>query len=281
MKTIYEQIQNAVETIESRLFEKQTHDEVAGAVYMSSRGFYNYFWAITGFTYKEYVIKRRLSEAAKRLVSSNATILDIALDVAYESHESFSRAFKKEFGVTPSRVRETGLTGKEIERVKLYGEINMGIIVKVLPELPVTSFVAFHPNAEMKANDKMIRWLAEQGMDRFPHRVFGHNINREGELTTGEAYDGYKFMVWRENHGQASISPNLEVIRSGRFLVTGIEGSLESDPEGRWIMEGWRKMNQLIEEKAYQVKQPVRWFEEHLAASEPNLLRLDLYLEIN
>ena len=65
--TIYEQIQNAVDYIEKNLFERQSSDEIADSI-IYSRSFYNYF-SITGYTYKEYVIKRRLTEAAKIIIN--------------------------------------------------------------------------------------------------------------------------------------------------------------------------------------------------------------------
>ena len=99
--TIYEQIQNAVDYIEKNLFERQSSDEIANSVFMSSRSFYNYFWIITGYTYKEYVIKRRLTEAAKILSTSNERIYKIAFEIGYESHEAFTRAFRHEFKISP------------------------------------------------------------------------------------------------------------------------------------------------------------------------------------
>ncbi len=70
-----------------------------------------------------------------------------------------------------------------------------------------------------------------------------------------------------------------DVIGAGKFIVTGIEGNIGSD--GKWIMEGWGRLNKMIKENNYKVKSSPRWFEEQLEPSKPGNLRLDLYLEID
>jgi AraC-like DNA-binding protein len=52
-----------------------------------------------------YLARWRLQLAARRLVSTDRKILQIANDVGYESEAAFSRAFRREFGVPPARYR--------------------------------------------------------------------------------------------------------------------------------------------------------------------------------
>lgn len=61
----------------------------------------------TGFSVMEYIRFTRLKKASFLLRTSESNILDIALDVGYDSHESFSRAFKKQYGKTPREYRES------------------------------------------------------------------------------------------------------------------------------------------------------------------------------
>ena len=51
---------------------------------------------------------RRLTEAAQALVGGERNILDLALQTGYSSRESFSRAFRSQFGVTSEAVRSAG-----------------------------------------------------------------------------------------------------------------------------------------------------------------------------
>jgi AraC family transcriptional regulator len=67
------------------------------------------FYYITDMTLSEYIRKRKLSLAANRLQRGNEKIIDIALDYGYDSADSFTRAFAKQHGITPSAAREPGV----------------------------------------------------------------------------------------------------------------------------------------------------------------------------
>lgn len=49
----------------------------------------------------EYIRLLRLSKAALRLRDSDDRVLDVALDFVFDSHEGFTRAFSKQFGLSP------------------------------------------------------------------------------------------------------------------------------------------------------------------------------------
>lgn len=59
-------------------------------------------------TPKQYTSRLRLERAALRLVLLDDGILDIALDCGFGNHETFSRAFRRRFGVTPQAFRRKG-----------------------------------------------------------------------------------------------------------------------------------------------------------------------------
>lgn len=62
-------------------------------------------------TTKSYTLRLRLEHAASELLRSEASILEIALDSGFQSHEVFSRAFRRYFGVAPKEYRARGLLG--------------------------------------------------------------------------------------------------------------------------------------------------------------------------
>ena len=51
---------------------------------------------------KEYISKRRLTNAGIDLLNTDMTVMDIAMKYQYNSHEVFTRAFTKQWGVAPS-----------------------------------------------------------------------------------------------------------------------------------------------------------------------------------
>ena len=69
------------------------------------------FRAMVGETPKQYTLRLRLERAAARLVSSDHSVLAIALDAGFKSHEVFTRAFGRHFGKTPMAYRASALGG--------------------------------------------------------------------------------------------------------------------------------------------------------------------------
>lgn len=71
--------------------------------------FHRIFREVVGEPLRQHVRRLRLEQGAYRLKISEASILRIALDVGYGSHEAFSRAFKQQFGLTPTAFRDNFL----------------------------------------------------------------------------------------------------------------------------------------------------------------------------
>ncbi len=59
------------------------------------------FKELTGKTPFEYIRALRLSRAAIKMRDQEVKIIDVALDFVFDSHEGFTRAFSKQFGMTP------------------------------------------------------------------------------------------------------------------------------------------------------------------------------------
>ncbi|PKN46526.1 MAG: AraC family transcriptional regulator, partial [Deltaproteobacteria bacterium HGW-Deltaproteobacteria-17] len=60
------------------------------------------FEEMTGVAPFAYLRKRRLSAAAQRLSTGDARVVDVAFDFVFDSHEGFTRAFARQFGLTPA-----------------------------------------------------------------------------------------------------------------------------------------------------------------------------------
>jgi AraC family transcriptional regulator len=98
-------VQRALWFVESRLSDELTLQGVAEDVCVSPHHLARAFGAATGRSLMNYARGRRLTEAVRRLVDSDASILAVAIDHGYGSHGAFTRAFRDEFGVTPEAFR--------------------------------------------------------------------------------------------------------------------------------------------------------------------------------
>lgn len=136
------QIQRAVDFIEDNLNDDLQVDAIAKVAGFSRWHFQTVFSAAVGDSLKEYIRTRRLTKAMLEL-GSDKRILDIALDARFESQESFTRAFKSMYNLTPGEARRQGIHLSHNKKLRitmeyldhLYGGINMEPVFKTLPEI--------------------------------------------------------------------------------------------------------------------------------------------------
>jgi AraC family transcriptional regulator len=98
--------QRMQEYIETHLGEPITLAALARAARYSQWYAARIFKECTGKTPFEYIRLRRLTVAAGRLASERVRVIDVAFDFVFDSHDGFTRAFARQFGMTPSRYRQ-------------------------------------------------------------------------------------------------------------------------------------------------------------------------------
>lgn len=98
-------IQRAVDYTEAHLTEEIDYEEVAKQAYSSAFHFQRMFSMLCGFTLGDYIRMRRLTMAAGDLIETSEKVIDIACKYGYDTPESFSRAFARFHGITPTEAR--------------------------------------------------------------------------------------------------------------------------------------------------------------------------------
>ncbi len=91
--------------IAEHLKEEITLADLSRAAMFSPWYSHRLFTSETGVSPAEYIRKLRLTEAAKRLRSDNCQITELAFEYGFGSVDGFTRAFTREFGITPSSYR--------------------------------------------------------------------------------------------------------------------------------------------------------------------------------
>jgi AraC family transcriptional regulator len=95
------QVLPALIHIQANLDRDLSLDQLAGEVQLSKSHFHRRFQRVTGETPKASFERLRLERAALHLRLRRASVLEIALECGYRNHETFTRAFRAHFGLTP------------------------------------------------------------------------------------------------------------------------------------------------------------------------------------
>ena len=100
-----EAVQRMQDYIDAHLTEPITLKQLADVAGYSPWHAAKVFKAIAGDAPFEYIRSLRLSSAALRLRDGDERVLDVALDFQFDSHEGFTHAFHRQFGLSPNRYR--------------------------------------------------------------------------------------------------------------------------------------------------------------------------------
>lgn len=125
-----EGIQSAIEYIEEHLTEELNAEEIAAKAYVSAFHFQRIFSALCGFTLGEYIRNRRLTLAAQELAATDAKVIDVAVKYGYDSPDSFTRAFTRFHGITPSVAKEKGVGLRAFAPVRIKLTLEGGTMLE-------------------------------------------------------------------------------------------------------------------------------------------------------
>ena len=100
---IFQAVQRMQDYIETNLHRKITLKELANAAGYSPWHAARLFKEVVGKAPFDYFRALRLTKAALLLRDGGMKIVDVAMDFVFDSHEGFTRAFSREFGMAPSK----------------------------------------------------------------------------------------------------------------------------------------------------------------------------------
>ena len=100
-----EEVMRYIRTHISEPLNRETLADVAG---FSVPHFHRVFTAHVGESAISYIRRIRLERAGRKLRMGAVDITEVALAASYDSHAAFSKAFKQQYGLSPSEFRQLG-----------------------------------------------------------------------------------------------------------------------------------------------------------------------------
>ena len=241
------EIDAVVSFIENNLSNELNPESVAKEQFVSLSGLYRDFYSYTGHSVKEYIRKRRISNACERLKCSDMPLDMIAAESGYETQQAFHKQFKALVGLTPIEYR------KSDTRFYFYpfSADEFGLAVKVGAEiLPACETRHFYDSCLLGIEDRAIASLGE-----IKGRVFGRNGKQIGNRFC------YELMTEKENGSG----------KTGTYAVCTVKYN------EREINDGWNYLYNVWLSGSMFEQAEEGYFEEYLFKDgKPNKLKLYL-----
>jgi AraC family transcriptional regulator len=195
--------------------------------------FHRVFKFITGETLNKYVTRRRIEKSALDLLHKNITATEIAYKFGFSDDSSFSRAFKKYYGISPTEFRKQNsnrfskirqLVSKNgqdypdydkyiciIDNLKSWIKMNAKIEITEMPKMNLAYVSSIGPQNLEKAYGKLIQWAIPQGL-----------MNEQTKMVT-IYHDSFKVTEANKVRMSAAILLNKPTETVGEIGLTSIE----------------------------------------------------------
>ena len=288
----YERIQKSIDYIESNIENKIDLNQAAREAFMSQSNYYRIFFALVGFTVKEYIRLRRISLAASELRNSDIRVMDIAVKYDFESQDSFSRAFKRITRFLPSewRYQQIEFSFERMSVLDKYFEIQDSELLEKYPDIKVLKklepvrvayYCYYGTNPENGAFKVVSEWLKNNDLDMEKDglRIFGYN-NPSPTSPTQTEY-GYEVCVTINDSIQVDDeNVKTKILEGGLYAVTGIKRDGNGDV-GEEIIKAWQRFQNWLQDSKYAFGGH-QWLEEHLGFDDEfnHVGGVDLYMPI-
>ena len=184
----------AIVFIENNLYEPIAACDAAKAVAYSYYHFHRYFQAVMGETIGSYIRSRRLTQAAWDLVHSEKKVLEIGISLYFETAESFTRAFKDRYSVTPTEYRKNGIdvlignrqsAQKPDKTIITYPGLNPEIVT-----IPATYIMGIRFKTTIIGNESAAMW--QQFNSQVPSALLAnkrYGIFEAGETCSSDVFN--------------------------------------------------------------------------------------------
>ncbi|MBP3708140.1 MAG: AraC family transcriptional regulator [Clostridia bacterium] len=210
-----ESISRAIEYIENNLTNDITIEDIANHLYISSFYFQKGFSMLCGYSISEYIRNRKLSLAGYELLHTDNRIIDIALKYGYDSPDSFTKAFTRFHGSTPTEVRRGG-------KIKEFAPLKIKLMLKggYTMEYKVVEKEAFRV---VGLKDSFKYETANQEIPKIWKKFFMKNVFSKIKpkyavnIDTNMGYDVFDYVIGDDYNSELKVPKGFEIIEIPKF----------------------------------------------------------------
>jgi AraC family transcriptional regulator len=249
--------------IQEHLDEPLALEELARLACLAPYHFHHVFTGMLGESLASHVRRLRLERAATRLKFTEMPVVEIAFEAAYETHEAFSRAFRKAFGLSPAQFRKRNRTSARIQipsgihyqhrkrpgsfRAAQPEDKSMNVTIKHLKPMRVAFMRHVGPYNEVgKTWECFTMYLGKEGLLGSGSQFIG--ISHDDPAVTPPDKTRYDACVTVDGMFRAAGEIGVQVIPGGDYAMLTHFGPYEKLSEsyakllGQWLPRSGRRL---------------------------------------
>ena len=235
-------------------------DDLSQKAFFSSFHFHRIFSAIVGETLNSLIVRKRIERIASIIaVGSNEPFVDLAYKYGFNSASSFSRAFKKFYGISPTEFKKRGINYSKIGKGAItYGQyicsinnilnwmnMNAQIEIKELPEIKLVGIMHIgKPDKIENTYERLFTWAFGKGITNSPN-LKAVTIYHDNPRITEMSKVRQSACITIEGDFSVDGDINKIVIQKGKFAV----GHFEITPVA--FQKAWESMCVWVMEHAH------------------------------
>jgi AraC-like DNA-binding protein len=263
-------ISNLINDLNNTNSNKNTIFSITNKRFVSTTQLYRDFYNYTGYTIKDYVLKRQISKACMLVKQSDIKLIDIAFACGYDSQQAFNKAFKKVVGMSPLQYKNcekyfyfqqhTDLPAYQID----VSQQKFGPVIQC----------KYYGHSIKKIEANALKSLLSLPLDLNSIRVFGRNGKQNGALFCYElTLQTHEPAIFDILANSPFASAAAGALREGLYAVTHVQNDRETiEHAWNYLYNNWLPISNF--EKAN-----TDYFEEYIVKNN-RIKSLRLYLPV-
>lgn len=290
-------IHRVFDFIDKNLESDLSLNTISEIAFFSAFHFHRVFKFITGETLNEYVTRQRIEKSASDVLHKNSKVSEIAHKYGFSDNSSYSRTFKKYYGISPtefkkqnpnrhSKIRQLkSKNGQDypdyekyiciINNLKKWTEMNAKIEIKDTPELHLAGVTHLGVNGIENTFEKLIKWAIPKGLLKNSEAKMGRIFYNSFKITVPDKVRMSIFLTI-DDPFKAEDEINKLTINKGKCIV----GRFEITPSE--FEKSWTSLFIWMNEKGYKksIENPFEIYHNDYREHPENKFIVDLYIPI-